>query len=159
MAQSPVNRVLRPIYELGMIMTALREAKIICTLAWPSCIANLTFLSSMAVMAVRAPSRELLLLLSHTSVASPAHGGATLLQFVGQFGTDALAGAGLGFMWLNVSGQSILYGTGMGLSTLSSQAFGAKNYAASGCSFSASWSTSPCSACRSRCAGGTRSRS
>ena len=56
MAESPVNRVLRPIYELGMIMTALREAKIICTLAWPSCIANLTFLSSMAVMAVRAPS-------------------------------------------------------------------------------------------------------
>ena len=33
---SPVNRVLRPIYELGMIMTALREAKIICTLG-PSC--------------------------------------------------------------------------------------------------------------------------
>ena len=68
-------------------------------LAWPSCLANLTFLSSMSVMA-----------------------------FVGQYGTDALAGAGLGFMWLNVSGMSIIFGTGMGLSALSSQAFGARNY-------------------------------
>ena len=51
-------------------MGVCQEAKLICQLAWPSCIANLTFLSSMAVMA-----------------------------YVGQYGTDALAGAGLGFMW------------------------------------------------------------
>jgi Na+-driven multidrug efflux pump len=50
-------------------MSVLHEARVICTLAWPSCIANMTFLSSMAVMA-----------------------------FVGQYGTDALAGAGLGFI-------------------------------------------------------------
>ena len=35
--------------------------------------------------------------------------------------TDASAGCA-------VTGQSLIYGTGMGLATLSSQAFGAKNY-------------------------------
>ena len=45
-----------------------------------------------------------------------------------QQGTDAIAGAGLGFMWTAVTCNSLMVGTGMGLGTLSSQAFGAKNY-------------------------------
>jgi Na+-driven multidrug efflux pump len=79
--------------------TVMQEAGVIAKLAWPSCIGNLTFLTGMSVVFL-----------------------------VGQYGTDAIAGAGLGVMWLNVSGTSILVGTGSGLGSLSSQAFGAKNY-------------------------------
>ena len=80
-------------------MGVASEARLILALALPSCIASLTFISGMLA-----------------------------LVFIGPYGTDAIAGAGLGFMWTNVTGQSLIYGTGMGLATLSSQAFGAKNY-------------------------------
>lgn len=76
-----------------------REAAGILRLALPNCVASLTQITGMAT-----------------------------LIFLGQFGTDALAGAGLGFMFCAVTGTSFIYGTGMGLGTLSSQAFGAKNY-------------------------------
>lgn len=50
------------------------------------------------------------------------------MLFVSRYGTDVIAGAGLGYMWTAVTGESLIYGSGMGLATLSSQAFGAKNY-------------------------------
>jgi MATE family multidrug resistance protein len=50
------------------------------------------------------------------------------MLFISRYGTDVIAGAGLGYMWTAVTGESLIYGSGMGLATLSSQAFGAKNY-------------------------------
>ena len=102
------------------------EACVIVKLALPSCIASLTFMTSMmtlffvgqvccpspAPFAARAPIPA-----PYLSPTAPL-----------QYGTDAIAGAGLGFMWSAVTGNSLIWGSGMGLGTLCSQAFGAKNY-------------------------------
>ena len=53
-------------------MGVASEARLILALALPSCIASLTFISGMLA-----------------------------LVFIGPYGTDAIAGAGLGFMWTN----------------------------------------------------------
>jgi len=53
-----------------------------------------------------------------------------LFAFVGRSveGENALAVAGLGSMWVNFSGVSIVVGLGSGLETLASQAYGAGKY-------------------------------
>lgn len=43
-------------------------------------------------------------------------------------GSEILAAAGLGYLWANVTANSILFGLASALETLSSQANGAKNY-------------------------------
>ena len=75
------------------------EAKIIVKLALPSCIQSISYAMQPLTM-----------------------------LFISQYGTDVIAGAGLGYMWTAVTGESIIYGSGMGLGTFTSQAFGAKNY-------------------------------
>ena len=51
-----------------------------------------------------------------------------MLMFMGKLGPDEIAGAGMGFMFGNVSGISMIVGFGLGLPPLASQAFGARNY-------------------------------
>ena len=51
-----------------------------------------------------------------------------MLMFMGRLGPDEIAGAGMGFMFGNVSGISMIVGFGLGLPPLASQAFGARNY-------------------------------
>jgi len=53
--------------------------------------------------------------------------GLALLAFLGD-NTDQLAAAGVGFMYSNISGYSLIVGTGGGAQPLISQAFGANNY-------------------------------
>jgi hypothetical protein len=119
-------------------MPVLHEAALICKLAWPSWSVCNYLPTCLLVLLTCAVPRCMMLTLPSSDQRSPVATGSianltfissmAVMAFVGQYGTDALAGAGLGFMWLNVSGQSIIFGTGMGLSALSSQAFGAKNY-------------------------------
>ena len=47
---------------------------------------------------------------------------------ISQYGTDAIAGVGLGLMWVNITAQSLFVGTQFGLGALSAQACGARNY-------------------------------
>jgi MATE family multidrug resistance protein len=119
-------------------MPVLHEAALICKLAWPSWSVCNYLPTCLLVLLTCAVPRCMMLTLASSDQRSPVATGSianltfissmAVMAFVGQYGTDALAGAGLGFMWLNVSGQSIIFGTGMGLSALSSQAFGARNY-------------------------------
>eukprot|EP01047_Picozoa_sp_COSAG01_P069494 COSAG01_NODE_10292_length_2193_cov_1.857143_5_plen_100_part_00 len=51
-----------------------------------------------------------------------------LLWLVAPLGPEAVAVAGMGSFWVNVTGQSIVAGFGIGMIPLASQAFGAKNY-------------------------------
>ena len=54
--------------------------------------------------------------------------GVAVLMMMGPLGVNSLAGAGLGWMWCNVTAKSVILGTQFGLGALCSQAFGAKNY-------------------------------
>jgi MATE family multidrug resistance protein len=51
-----------------------------------------------------------------------------VVLMISQFGTDAIAGAGLGLMWVNITAQSLFVGSQFGLGALSAQAFGARNH-------------------------------
>ena len=54
--------------------------------------------------------------------------GVAMLMFLGNEDADWLAGAGMGFMYGNVSGVSLIIGFGLGSAPLISQSFGAQNY-------------------------------
>ena len=45
-----------------------------------------------------------------------------VVLMVSRFGTDAIAGAGLGLMWVNITGRSLFVGGQFGLGALSAQA-------------------------------------
>lgn len=51
-----------------------------------------------------------------------------LLWLVGPLGPEAVAIAGMGSFWVNVTGVSMVVGFGIGMIPLASQAYGAKNY-------------------------------
>ena len=51
-----------------------------------------------------------------------------VVLMISRFGTDAIAGAGLGLMWVNITAQSLFVGSQFGLGALSAQACGARNY-------------------------------
>lgn len=86
-----------------MAMTVVevrREAGVLFSLGWPSVVAKLLDFTPQTL----------------------------LLWLVAPLGPEAVAVAGMGSFWVNVTGQSIVAGFGIGMVPLASQAFGAKNY-------------------------------
>ena len=51
-----------------------------------------------------------------------------VVLMISRYGTDAIAGAGLGLMWVNITAQSLFVGTQFGGGALMAQAFGARNH-------------------------------
>lgn len=81
-----------------------REASILFTLGWPSIASSLLAFSPQTM----------------------------LFWLVAPLGPEAVAVAGMGSFWVNVTGQSIVAGFGIGMVPLASQAFGARNYSRMG---------------------------
>ena len=75
------------------------EALLLSSLAVPSSIANLNIGLSMAVIIIISPQGE-----------------------------DAIAGAGMGLMWTNVTANSVFVGVQFGFGALCAQAYGARNF-------------------------------
>jgi hypothetical protein len=53
----------------------------------------------------------------------------SMARLVGPLGPEAVATAGMGSFWVNVTGVSMVVGFGIGMVPLASQAYGAGNYA------------------------------
>eukprot|EP01052_Picozoa_sp_SAG31_P028635 SAG31_NODE_2781_length_5095_cov_9.452162_1_plen_133_part_00 len=84
----------------SLVQQVRREAAVLIALGWPSIAAKLLDFTPQTM----------------------------LFWLVAPLGPNAVAVAGMGSFWVNVTGQSIVAGFGIGMVPLASQAFGAKNY-------------------------------
>jgi len=104
------------------------EAWALCKMAVPLSLGNLPTLCVPPWRHPTPPTTDERPPLPSLCSCADARIGVAVLMMMGPLGVNSLAGAGLGWMWCNVTAKSVILGTQFGLGALCSQAFGAKNY-------------------------------
>jgi hypothetical protein len=99
--RAPEKAIRTPEKALGARAVARSELGLIWNIAWPTGISTL----------LRAGTQQ-----------------STVMIVGHMLGAEALGAVGLGTMWVNISGLSIVFGGMSALDTLCSQAYGAQNY-------------------------------